>query len=232
MSLLRRITRLFRPFQCYQVLGNLLVCHDLTAGIITVVHLPLPVHSGGQYCQVSKGTVLTLGGFPCERKVVYVFGGMQGGRAISACEQLQRNPVQWTSLPSLPFSSLYRFSTCLYRGQFYLPICTQSPFLSIFSPISLSFHQISLLIPVLQGNSTALIVHNELIVVCECRWVARWRLGSAEGFKVREIERSVGNFSVESLLVQVGEVIYWLKMAYFIKTDWNLRPIAEEQVLF
>lgn len=260
LPLLRRITQLFRHFQCYQVRGNLLISHDLTAAVVTAVHLPLPVRTGGQYCQVSKRTVLTLGGLPCERKVwsidipsyttkevqdmltgrshfgvgfyqkvVYVFGGLEGGRPLAACEQLLRNPVQWTALPFLPFTCPYRFSVCLYQGQFYLPVCNQSPFLSIFTPRSLSFRQISLAIPVLQGNSTAFIVHNDLVVVCESRWVARWRLGSEEGFLVGEVPQSVVNFSVESLILQVGKVIYLLKMAYFIKTDWYLQPVAEEK---
>jgi len=167
-------------------------------------------------------SVFGLGAY---KRVVYVFGGWAGTVPLRECEKLQRKAPSWTLLPLLPQTSPYRYSACLYHGQFYLSDCTS---ILIFHPVLDIFRLIHKSVSIPQSCTTATIVNNELLIISESGVVARWRLGSECSLQVSEIEQTVAHFSVLSSLVQVGKVIYWLKVAYFLKTDLGLRPIAGE----
>ena len=178
--------------------------------------------------QVRPGTDMCAGrsdpGIVKYRQSVYVFGGFDGQRPVSACEKYAIQRQSWTELPSMPRPLQYIFTPCRFREDIYLPVCDRSSLLTVFTTTSDSFRDLTVHLPMLTGHSVSFIARGELVVVSGSRGVGKWRVQGDNCFTVKGLDdRILTDFSVQCRPVVVGENVYWMRPMNYIQTDLGLR---------
>ena len=136
---------------------------------------------------------------------VYVFGGNEP--AISTCECLSLTTQTWAPLPPM-HSPKHAFHPCRYEHSIYLP-CANTP-LEVFSLITESFEVLTPFLSPVLSPSFSFILEKELHVIGNGK-LAKWSLGSREGFAEVTLEVDVNSTGTFVSPLQVGNLVYWVR---------------------
>ena len=140
---------------------------------------------------------------------IYVFGGYANPISLTTCEKI--NTADWSvsEVPSMHHPHAY-FTPCRFKSVVYLVsgYTDSQRVMETFNPKSESFTDLKINLPsqaMLAKGSVAFIAMDELCLLTEERYIARWKIESDREFRVSEIGRAF--YSCQQP-IQVNSLIY------------------------
>lgn len=151
--------------------------------------------------------VLKHGGF------VYLFGGSDGAKQLTACEKFAVKEKAWTALPDMTYAR-GGFSPCVFGSDIYLPdVKRDHRTLEVFNIPREDFRTVNVTIPAsLSSNSVSFVLEGELILITVDKQLGRWRIGSEDSFRVsklpmKEVASALSNIPP----VRRGREVLWVR---------------------
>lgn len=142
---------------------------------------------------------------------VYVFGGDPPD--LKSCEKFNRATGHWSVLPNM-HKSRTAFTPCEHRGEVYLPcVRWEHKTLESFSLHTQEFTVLQPQLPFTMVDSIALLWAGDLVIVARgLKQMARWRLGTVEGFRVS------GYFEQDSVPLAMNPPVTKGKLCFYVNS--------------